>query len=77
MGSNDEQTGPKRWNKTIPMEKTNWRKKFKLVPKTCRENRLREFNFKFIRRIVVTKKGSLCLILNQIVMAYTVENQTL
>ena len=53
---NDEQTGPKGWNKTIPMEKTNWKKIFKSVPKTCRENRLREFNFKFIHRIVVTKK---------------------
>jgi len=51
----DEQTGPKRWNK-IPVEKTNWRKIFKSVQKTCRENRLREFNFKFIHRIVVTKK---------------------
>ena len=37
------------------MEKTNWKKIFKLVPKTCREKRLREFNFKFIHRIVVTK----------------------
>ena len=53
---NDEQTGPKRWNKTIPMEKINRKKILKLVPKTCRENRLREFNFKFIHRIVVTKK---------------------
>ena len=51
----DEQTGPKRWNK-IPVEKTNWRKIFKSVQKTCRENRLREFNFKSIHRIVVTKK---------------------
>ena len=38
------------------MEKTNWRKIFKSVQKTCSENRLREFNFKFIHRIVVTKK---------------------
>ena len=51
-----EQTGSKRWNKTIPVEKTNWRKIFKSVQKTCSENRLREFNFKFIHRIVVTEK---------------------
>ena len=38
------------------MEKTNWRKIFKSVQRTCRENRIREFNFKFIHRIVVTKK---------------------
>ena len=30
--------------------------KTKLIPKTCRENRLREFNFKYIHRIVVTEK---------------------
>ena len=57
----DEQTGSKWWNKTIPVEKTNLRKipVFKSdtgIQKTCRENRLREFNFKFIHRIVVTKK---------------------
>jgi len=38
------------------MEKTNWRKIFKSVQKKCRENRLRECNFKSIHSIVVTKK---------------------
>ena len=43
----EKQTGPKRWNQTVPMDKT------KSVQKTCRENRVREFHFKFINRIVV------------------------
>jgi hypothetical protein len=34
----------------------NWTNIFKSVQKTCRENRVREFHFKFIHRIVVTKK---------------------
>ena len=38
------------------MDKTNWTNIFKSVQKTCRENRVREFHFKFIHRIVVTKK---------------------
>ena len=51
-----QQTGAKRWNQTVPMDKTNWTNIFKSVQKTCRENRVREFHFKFIHRIVVTKK---------------------
>ena len=34
----------------------HWTNIFKSVPKTCGENRLREFHFKFIHRIVVTEK---------------------
>ena len=52
----EKQTGAKRWNQTVPMDKTNWTNIFKSVQKTCRENRVREFHFKFIHRIVVTKK---------------------
>ena len=48
--------GPKRWNQSVPMDKTNWTNIFKSVQKTCRENKVREFHFKFIHRIVVTKK---------------------
>ena len=51
-----QQTGAKRWNQTVPMDKTNWKNIFKSVQKTCRENRVREIHFKFIHRIVVTKK---------------------
>ena len=55
----DQQTGAKRWNQTVPTDRTNWSywtDIFKSVQKTCRENRVREFHFKFIHRIVVTKK---------------------
>ena len=49
-------TGAKRWNQIVPMDKTNWTNMFKSVQKTCREKRVREFYFKFIHRIAVTKK---------------------
>ena len=52
----EKQTGPKRWNQSVPTDKTNWPNIFKSVQKTCRENKVREFHFKFIHRIVVTKK---------------------
>ena len=52
----DQQTGAKRWNQTVPTDKPNWTDIFKSVQKTCRENRVREFHFKFIPRIVVTKR---------------------
>ena len=40
------------------MDKTNWTNIFKLVQKIIEkiENRVREFHFKFIHKIVVTKK---------------------
>ena len=53
---NDQHAGPRRWNKTITEDKTNWGKIFRSVPKVCKENKLREFHFKFIHRVVVTKK---------------------
>ena len=52
----DQQTGAKRWNQTVAIDKTNWTTEFKSVQKTCRENKVRKFHFKFIHRIVVTKK---------------------
>ena len=47
----DKQTGPRRWNKDISQDKTHWKKIFKSVRKTCKENRFREFHFKFIYRV--------------------------
>ena len=48
--------GAKRWNQTVPTDrKTNWTNIFKSVQKTCRTDRVREFHFKFIHRIVVNK----------------------
>ena len=51
-----DQTGPSRWNKAIPMEKTEWSKIFKSTYRTCKEPKLKEFSFKFTHRIIVTKK---------------------
>ena len=52
----EKQTGAKRWNQTVPTNKTNWKNIFRSVQNTCRENRVREFHFKFIiHRIIVTK----------------------
>ena len=53
---NDQHSGPRRWNRTITEDKTNWKKIFRSVRKVCKENKLREFHFKFIHRVVVTKK---------------------
>lgn len=49
-------TGPERWNRDILMDRKDWTDVFKMVLKTCKENKLREFQFKFIHRIVITKK---------------------
>ena len=53
----DELTGVKRRNKLMPVEKkTTWRTTFSSVRTTCKETKLREFQFKFLHRIIVTKK---------------------
>ena len=53
---NDQHSGPRRWNRTITEDKTNWKKIFRSVRKVCKENKLREFHFKFIHRVVVNIK---------------------
>ena len=42
-------------NRSYGPRKTNWTNIFKSVQKTCRTDRVREFHFKFIHRIVVNK----------------------
>jgi len=44
------------WNKAITEGKANWGKIFRSVRKVFKENKLRGFHFKFIHRVVVTKK---------------------
>ena len=52
----EKKTGGKRWNQTVPMDKTNWTNIFIYsVQKTFIENRVRKFHFKFIHGIVMTK----------------------
>ena len=49
-------TGPKRWGTDLSMDAEDWKEIFSANPKLCKENKLKEFQFKFIHRIVVTKK---------------------
>ena len=50
------QTGPEKWKKTLNTELNECQTFFKSARKICKENKLREFQFKFLHRIVVTKK---------------------
>ena len=40
----------------ILIDTENWTDVFKMASKTCKENKLKEFQFKLIHRIVITKK---------------------
>ena len=48
--NNGPHTGPTKWSKSMPICAKQWEKQ------VSRENKLREFQFKFLHRIVVTKK---------------------
>ena len=48
--------GPERWKRDISIDTENWTDVFKMASKICKENKLKEFQFKFIHRIVITKK---------------------
>lgn len=48
--------GPTRWTKSINPVNSTWKEIFILGRRSCKENKLREFNFKFIYRIIVTRK---------------------
>ena len=50
------QTGPKRWSERLSLKDEHWAKIFKTTRKLCKETTLKEFQFKFIHRIVVTKR---------------------
>ena len=41
-------TGTKRWSKTCPTVGDSWSEFFKAVPKLSKENKPREFQFKFL-----------------------------
>ena len=52
-------TGPERWERDISIDTENWTDVFKMASKTCKEIKFKEFQFKFIHRIVNTK-NELC-----------------
>ena len=51
-----DQTGPKRWSENLSLNKDSWSKILKSLKKACKGTKLEEFQFKFIHRVVVTKK---------------------
>ena len=53
-------TGPKKWEKELKSGNIDWKAQFNNIGKICHENRLREFNFKLLHRLTVTKK-ELCI----------------
>ena len=52
--------------KTLNTELNEWQTFFKLERKICKENKLRELQFTFLHRIVVTKKACFVLEYNRI-----------
>ena len=52
----EEQTGVKRWNKRVTMDKESWQSVLTSVRTTSKDMKLREFHFKFLHRTTVTKK---------------------
>ena len=49
-------SGLKKWQKDLNLGEFNWKSAFTRISKTCKESKLREFNYKFLHRIIVTKK---------------------
>ena len=56
IGSTIKDSGRKKWEKELKLENIEWTSQFNLIEKVCRENKLREFYFKLIHRLTVTKK---------------------
>ena len=49
-------TSPEKWKRTLNTELNEWETFFKSARKIPNEKKLRQFQFKFLHRIVVTKK---------------------
>lgn len=45
---------------TINLNSTEWAHIFKLAKQICRGNKLKQLHYKFLHRIIVTKKGLCC-----------------
>lgn len=50
------QTGPGKWSQTLSLNEQSWTLIFKFLKNICKENKLKDFQFRFIHRIIVTKK---------------------
>ena len=51
-----EPTGIKRWKNNFPDYFTDWGKKFSFIYKSTKDNKLRQFSFRLLHRITMTKK---------------------
>ena len=49
-------SGPTRWSKSLSLNEDDWSNIFKSLKNAWKENKLREFHFKFIHRIIVPKR---------------------
>ena len=49
-------SGPRRWSRDLSLDEGTWEKIFTSLKTVCRETKLKEFQYKLIHRIVVTKK---------------------
>ena len=54
--NNSFPTSPKKWSNIMNLNSTEWRHIFKSAKQICSENKLKEFHYKFLHRIIVTKK---------------------
>ena len=51
-----EHKGPQKWDKLFETKTDVWEKRFASLKTLCKEPKLKEFQFKFMHRIVVTKR---------------------
>ena len=51
-----QQTGSKRWVAIVKFNDQQWNNTYNSIRKICKENILKEYHFKFIHRIIITKK---------------------
>ena len=51
-----EPTGIKNWKNNFPDYFTDWGKKFSFIYKSTRDNKLRQFSFRLLHKILMTKK---------------------
>ena len=49
-------SGIRDWQKKFPEDFVTWKEKFCNIHRFTRDNRLRQFSFRFLHRIIVTKK---------------------
>jgi len=53
---NEDHTGPLCWSRNLSINSDTWSKFFKSLKYICKDAKLKEFQFKFIHRTIVTNK---------------------